>query len=235
MKKVSKKYIALVLIGILMMVLASYFDNQISLFFKVFLSPEYIKNWLLSFGKLSIIVFILLQILQVVVFFIPGEIVQAAGGFVYGTMMGTILSFVGILIGSVITFYITRRYGLKVLKRIMKDESYKKLLNILNRPQNNLILFILYLIPGIPKDTLGFVAGVTKITLLEFIVLSMVGRIPGIFLMNYIGSSISSHSYIKSFLILGIATVLFIIGIWKKDGILDYFSKNKKEGLEKVL
>lgn len=235
MKKVSKKYIAMVLIGILIIVLASYFDNQILLFFKTFLSPESIKNWLLSFGKFGIIVFILLQVLQVVAFFIPGEIVQAAGGFVYGAMMGTVLSFIGILIGSIITFYITRIYGLKVLRKIMKDDSYKKLLNVLNRPQNDLILFILYLIPGIPKDILGFVAGITKISLIEFIALSMVGRIPGIFLMNYVGSSMSNHSYIKSLFILGVATILFIIGIWKKDNIIEYFSKNKKEVLEKVL
>lgn len=231
MKRISNKNI---IIGVffLFMVLIIHYNGQILNIYSYFRDPEIIKNWLLSFGKMSTVVFILLQIFQVVVFFIPGEIVQAAGGFVYGTIMGTILSFIGILIGSVITFYLTRKYGLKIIRKIMRAENYKKLIKLLNKPKNKIILFTLYVIPGIPKDSLGFVAGVTNISMVNFIILSMIGRIPGILLMNYLGASISSHSYIRTIIMLLVTVLVFITGIWKKDSIIDYISQNRKINLK---
>ena len=70
-------------------------------------NPNLLKEVILSYGNFSVLVFILMQVLQVVVFFIPGEFIQIAGGYIFGTFLGGIISLMGITLGSIIVYFIS--------------------------------------------------------------------------------------------------------------------------------
>ena len=78
--------------------------------------------------------------IQVVIFFIPGEVIQAAGGYIFGALGGTLLSFFGIAVGSAILFYICQKFGKKLVQRFVPKDMYDKLEKILNSPKFKLIL-----------------------------------------------------------------------------------------------
>ena len=85
--------------------------------------PEYIRNYLAGFGNVGFLVYMLIQTIQVVIVIIPGDIVSACGGFVYGIPIGFILSYTGLMIGSVIVFYISNqtRTKVEVLEKKVQD------------------------------------------------------------------------------------------------------------------
>ena len=182
-----------------------------------------IEKWLQSFGKLGSMMFILLQIMQVIVFFIPGEFIQASGGYLYGTVVGTLLSVCGILIGSVITFIIAKKFGDRLLRKILPLKDYNKILSLISKPRNRLIIFVLHLLPGFPKDMLGYVSGITSIKLKEFIIISTIARFPGIVISSYIGSNIYDKNYIIVTFTLIIICIILFVGIKKRDNILKRF------------
>ena len=184
-----------------------------------------LKNKILHMGKFGIIYFILFQILQVILFFIPGEVVQIAGGYMYGTIFGTALSIIGILLGSIITFYIARSYGDKFLKRILPIVQYEKVKNLIDKKRNKKIVFILFLIPGFPKDIVGYVCGITKLNLKNFMLLVVVGRIPGILMSVYFGSNLYHGKIIPIMLMMAILIPAILLAIFKGDELIQYLEK----------
>lgn len=103
--------------------------------------PERFRNWISSFGRLGVLVFIGVQVLQVVVFVIPGEVVQVAGGYLYGTILGTLYSVIGITLGSLICFSIARILGYDFVKNIVSEEKLKKFDYLINNPKGETVLF----------------------------------------------------------------------------------------------
>lgn len=198
------------------------FKDSLGAYFHKYYNAENLKNWIRSFGKWSFIVFILLQIIQVVIFVIPGEVTQIAGGFIFGTFWGTILSLVGISIGAVITFLIARRYGDRLLKRILPEKDYIHVKDLVDKPKNKFIIFFLYLLPAFPKDALGYVSGVTPIKFSEFIFYSTLARVPGIILSGYIGSNLSQEKYWIAGIFMIAIVATFIVCMVKQEKILQY-------------
>lgn len=223
MKQFILKYKYILLAIIIAAALFFFIKEKYGQYIVTYYNPEAIKNWILSFGSLSFMIFMLLQIIQVVLFFIPGEVVQAAGGYIYGTLAGAGISLLGATLGAIITFLIARRYGDRLLKRILPRKDYEKTRSLIDRPKNKLILFILYLIPGFPKDVLGYVAGITPIRLRWFIIFSTIARIPGIIMSTYIGSSLYEKNYLLVIITIVLMVILLVIGLWKGDKILEKF------------
>lgn len=194
-------------------------------YFKIYYNPEMIKQWTLSYGKLSFMIFILLQIAQVVVFFIPGEVVQTAGGYIFGTFNGIVLSVTGIILGSILTFAASRTLGNNLLKKILPANDFVRIKKLIDKPKNTLLIFILYLIPGFPKDILGYVAGITQISLGSFLFFSSIARVPGIIMSSYIGSNLYNENYSIVMIVLLFAIVLLIIGTTNNDKIISNLEK----------
>lgn len=222
------KYKNIIYIIIIAVLIYYAFSHNIVKYINDCYNPKEIKNWVQSFGKLSLFAFIFLQILQVVVFFIPGEAIQAVGGYIYGTVYGTILSIVGIAMGSLLTFFIARHFGQKLLEKIIPAREYLKIKKIIDKSGNKYILFVLYLIPGFPKDILGYVSGITKISTKNFILYSTIARIPGIVMSSFIGSNLYSKDYTTVIIAIIVMLILFIIGTLKGQNIINFFNKNYK-------
>ena len=125
MKKFFNKYKNYSFIAIFLLITLYITYEYYNKYFYMLKNPYKVKSFILSYGKYGFVVFILLQIIQVVAFFIPGEIIQITGGYIYGTVVGTILSLIGITIGSCITFFTSYLFGKSFTKKIIPRKDFK--------------------------------------------------------------------------------------------------------------
>lgn len=189
-------------------------------FTKLVKNPREFRELLVSYGPAGIFVFIFFQMSQVVIAAIPGEFVQIAGGYIYGTFFGTVYSLVGIVCGAAIAFFIARLLGLNLVKHLAPQKGFEKFNFIVNQPKVEVTLFLLFLIPGIPKDTLVYLAGLTPIKPLPFFLIFTIARFPGILAASYIGMHVQEQNYTRVIVVVTIACILFLVGLLKKDVII---------------
>lgn len=197
-------------------------------YFPILRDPNKIKDAIMAYGKYSVPAFIILQMIQVIVFFIPGEIIQIAGGYIFGTVYGSIISLLGITLGGVVVYLISRTYGKPFVQKIISKKQLKFFDKILKFGSINYVVFLLYLIPGIPKDAVAYICGISDINFKDFIIYSTVGRIPGIFMSAYFGAKISSRNVPLLATIAIVMTILFVIGVFKGEKIIRNLSKKEK-------
>lgn len=150
-----------------------------------------IKEILTNFGPLGPIVLVVFQILQVVIFFIPGEVFQTAAGYAYGTWIGTLLCIVGIDIGSIVLFVATKKYGSSLVDKFVPKKVSDYFYKLLQSEKINFIVFLIYLVPGIPKDGSIFLCGLSKINLRDFLIYSTLGRLPALIISCYYGANLA--------------------------------------------
>lgn len=199
--------------------------EHIMTFYRIITDGDVVKGYLERFGPWSAVIFFIFQILQVVIFFIPGEVIQAAGGYIFGAFWGTILSFFGIAIGSAILFYICQRFGKRLVQRFVSKELYERLENILNSPKFKLILVILFFLPGAPKDSLIMVCALSNITLWHFVVFSMIGRIPALVASSFMGANLAEGNILGVVIISIIALIACALGIIFRKDVFKYMEK----------
>lgn len=233
-RKKLKKYIINGLIWTLVIILLVVVYFQFSRKFTVFRDPEKLKNLILSFGSYSIFAFIILQMIQVIIFFIPGEVMQVAGGYIFGPIIGGIASAVGIILGSAVAYFIANLCGKKYINKLVEKNNLTKIKKILDAGSNNVVIFVIYFIPGIPKDILVYVAGVSNISLKDFLIYSSVGRLPWIIASAIFGHGIHSGNYASMIIIGIISGVLFLIGILRGHRIIDFFHRKLKHDHRKT-
>ncbi len=163
----------------------------------------------------SPLVIVALQILQVVVFVIPGEVVQIGAGFLFGVVRGATLSIVGIAVGSLINYTVGRLLGRRFVEAITSAESRRRIDNIVERRGTKIGFFLLFVIPGLPKDILGYVAGAAghSMSVKTFLLFSMIGRVPGIAGSAAIGASAAAGHTTVAITLFVLAVVALILGI----------------------
>jgi len=117
----------------------------------------------------------------------------------------------------------------------MPEEKLKSFYFLINSPQSEIIKFLLFLIPGLPKDILTYIAGLAPIKPLRFFIMVTIARTPGIFFSSYIGSNIQKKNYGIAIIVGIIATALFLLGLFYRTQILNYLSNhfNKKRDYPK--
>ncbi|MEI6563720.1 MAG: VTT domain-containing protein [bacterium] len=216
----------LVLVGILALVTLAAMRYTVPLT-RLISNADKFGEYLASFGIWGAAVFVLIQAVQVVVAPIPGELTQFAGGFIYGTLPGTVFSILGILAGSVIVFGLGRLFGLPLIKVLIPEKAFTKFGFLLNHPKTELAILILFLIPGSPKDILTYLAGLTPVKPLRFFVASMVARFPGILLSSYIGAHVEEKAYGPVIAASVIALGLFVAGVLMQDRLVALFKHRK--------
>lgn len=146
-------------------------------------------------GLWSPLVCIGIQFLQVVIFAIPGEITQIAAGYVFGAWMGFVYSLVGIVLGSIFDFWFARLVGRPVVERMMGPERLERIDALLHSRKGRSALFVLFLIPGMPKDAMSYGAGLTQFGMGEFVVISGLARTPALLFSTLMGSQLYQRDY----------------------------------------
>lgn len=185
---------------------------------------EDIVAFLEKYETESIPIYIGLQILQVVVSVLPGQVFQLAAGYMYTFIPALIYALIGATVGTMISFGLARVLGRDFVHLFFGEEKTYYYMQRLNSKRAYTLVFLLYLIPGIPKDMVSYVAGISEINFKAFIFLSIVGRLPGMMGSIMIGSMWNKEQY-AGMIILGIvAAVAFILClIFRKkiNGFLD--------------
>ncbi len=188
---------------------------------KLMRDPQQLRDTLKSYGYVSALIFILLQFVQVVIAAIPGEFVQIAGGYIYGTFLGTLYSIIGIVGGTVIVFYLARLIGYPVVKAFVSKDKLERFNFLINSQKSEIAMFILFLIPGLPKDILTYIAGLTPVRPGRFFLIILFARFPGIIGSSIIGENLQEKDYLPVIIISVVATVLFVAGTLLRNRIID--------------
>lgn len=200
---------AVVFIGIIVFISIKYTPFII----KTVSNTEKFRDYILSYGIIGIFVFMGFQIMHIAIPVIPGELVQMAGGYVYGVIFGSALLIAGTTIGTTIIFYTSRMIGYPLVNIFVSKEKLEKFSFLTSSSKVEIAMFILFMIPGIPKDTLVYIAGVTPIKPSRFILISLAARTPGIIGSAFIGASLLEKDY-KSVIIIAIFLLtVFTVGI----------------------
>ena len=176
-------------------------------------SREHFKQDIYQKGIMGWLTVLGIQVLQVVVALIPGEPIEVLAGITYGTFGGMATCLVGALIGTIIIFYAVRWLGHSLVHAVVEGEKLNKLKFLKNAKRLELITFILFFIPGTPKDVLTYFAGLTPIKPLRFFVISLFARIPSVITSTYAGATLGDGHIWGFVIIYGITAVIAVAGI----------------------
>ena len=189
---------------------------------RLFCSKQRLLHFLQSLGPWGFAGLILLQVLQVVVAPIPGEVTGLLGGFLYGPILGTIISTIGLTIGSYLAFVLSRILGRPFVEKFVPELALKRFDYLLNQ-KGVFLVFLLFLIPGTPKDYLCYILGLGHLSALEFIAIGGVGRLFGTSLLSFGGNFIRLDQYGRFFILLGVAVMGVVVALAYKDRLEKLF------------
>ena len=202
--------------------------------FQIFPSTDEIQAYIQGFGPWAPVVFFLLQIAQVILAPIPGNLTALMGGTLFGVLPGFLLSSVGIFIGSSLAFGLTRRFGKPLALRFISEETYDRY-NSFFHGRSIVFIFLVFLIPFFPKDAFCFLAGLSNIRFLLFSVLMMMGRLPGIYIASLAGAGFIDFPWWIWAIIAIPSIILIALVLQNADKIEAWFYKQlngKKNGVD---
>lgn len=179
-----------------------------------------------SFGLGGYLIMLGIQIIQVIIAFIPGEPIEIIAGMMYGTFGGLLLCLVGCIIGSTFVFLLVKKLGINFVNKIINSEKFQSYDFLKNPDKRDSLIFTLFLIPGTPKDVLTYFAPFTGIKLLKFLFIIMIARIPSIISSTYAGATLSRGELWKSVVIFLICGLIGLGGIIINNHFLKH---NKRE------
>ena len=164
-------------------------------------------------GSLGPLVCIGLQFVQVVIFAVPGEITQVAAGYVFGAWLGFVYSVVGIMLGSGFNYSFARLVGRPVMEKLLGAKRLERIDEAFQSRKGKSALFVLFLIPGMPKDAMSYGAGLTQLRLGEFVVISGLARTPALLFSTVIGSQLYDRNYV-AMAVTGTIALVSILGFY---------------------
>jgi len=195
--------------------------------FHFFLQRERLIAWIHSLGAWGFAGFILLQVVQVVAAPVPGEATGVLGGYLYGPFLGVVLSTIGLTLGSFLAFTLSRFFGRPLTEKFVNAKTMERFDYLLHH-KGAFLVFLLFLIPGFPKDYLCYILGLGHLTTLEFLTIATTGRLLGTMLLTIGGMYLRNHQYSRFFLLSGAAVVIVFLTIAYKDR-LEAFLKSLHE------
>ncbi|NMA79546.1 MAG: TVP38/TMEM64 family protein [Clostridiales bacterium] len=190
---------------------------------------EALKERIDSFGFWGILVFIGIQILQIVIAFIPGEPIEIVAGILYGMWGGLAASIIGILIGTISVFYLVKLLGKPFVNTFFGEEKLNKFRILNDERKLELLTFILFLIPGTPKDILIYVVSLTKIKASRFFIIATLSRLPSVASSVLVGATLGRGNFILSIVIFLVTGAIGVVGIMFNDKLMKRFRTSDKE------
>ena len=176
--------------------------------------PERFREWISSYGFLGKLIYVGMVIIQVIFAVIPGEPLEIGGGYAFGAFEGTILCLIGITVGSMIVFALVRTLGVRVVEIFYPIEQIRSLKFLKNTERFNVVTYIIFFMPGTPKDLLTYFIGLTDMKWQTWLFITFFSRIPSVLTSTLSGSALGEEKYITAIIVLAITILLSIIGIW---------------------
>ncbi len=174
---------------------------------RLYTDRQFMHDLLRRWGVLAPLVFIGIQALQVVVAPIPGDVTGLLGGFAFGQWLGFVYSTIGLTIGSLAAFWLGRRLGAPFVRRVTGPEVWQRL-DFVVEAEGAILCFIIFLVPGLPKDTLCYLFGVSPLPFWVFALVSTLGRMPGTWVLSAGGAKAATAEYTQLLLLTAVVTAL---------------------------
>ena len=218
-KLIYQLFIAILVMAIISLLLYKPFEHLLN-------NPETLKNKLSKLGNWGKLILILMMTIQVVFVFLPGEIIEVASGFCYGTFEGRVIWLLGAILGTIIIFWLVERYGIKFVNKFYNQEKLNEIYFLKSKKNIELIIFIIFFIPGTPKDILTYFAPFTRIKLSTFLLITTVARIPSIITSTIGGNALSNQNYHFTITVFIITGIISILGLFAYKSYINRQHKN---------
>lgn len=222
MKKTCKRIIlyCILFVGLVIGITAILFPH-----FQKLSDPFYqskIREWVNNMGIMGVIAILGLQILQIIIAFIPGEPVEILSGALYGTTGGLTLCLIGCVIASSIIFSLSKCFGKKLLYALFSKENVQSWKWLQDSKKCTMVTFILFFIPGTPKDMLTYVVGITDMSISKFLVISSLARVPSVLSSSMVGATMCRGDWEISVVAFFVTGIIGIAGIGFNEKIIDF-------------
>ena len=175
--------------------------------------PVAFREWVDARGAWGQIVMVAIVAIQILVALIPGEPFEFAAGYAFGVWQGLLLCMIGSFIGGALAMLLARRFGMRLIKALFPKQDIDNLAIFKNPARLKMITFILFLIPGTPKDVMVYALGLTPMSVLQGMALTTVARIPSIVTSTLSGHALGEEQYLASVIIYGLTGIASLIAI----------------------
>jgi len=191
---------------------------------RLYRDKKLLKETVRSWGWMAPLVFIAIQALQVIVSPIPGEITGPVGGALFGTWLGLIYSTIGLSVGTLFCFWVGRLWGEPLVRPFLSERHWNRM-NFILEAEGVILCFILYLIPGFPKDIISYLFGLSPLPFWLFAVVSTIGRLPGTLISSYFGANVAEHQYLYAVALMAAVIALCLPLYYYRERLLRRFHK----------
>jgi uncharacterized membrane protein YdjX (TVP38/TMEM64 family) len=222
----------LVLLGVLLVLVlllffyGADFWSLVVRFFYFLSDREKISVYIEGFGPAAPLVFILVQILQVLLAPIPGEATGFVGGYLFGVTKGFLFSSIALSIGSIINFGIGRFLGRRYVRKVIPPKYLARFDRVAGRA-GVLIVFMLFVFPGFPKDYMCLFLGLSSLPFKIFFLMTTIGRMPGTFILSLQGAMLFEQNYVILALATGICSGIVLLGYRYRESLYVWIEKQK--------
>lgn len=186
-----------------------------------------------SFGTFAPLAFIGIEILQIVAAFIPGAPIEVMSGVLFGSVWGVIWCFIGVFIGTVIVFYLVRKFGKPLVFKLFPKEKLENMKLLNDEKRLTLTIFILFVIPGTPKDFLTYIAGLTDIKPMKFFFTAAIARTPSMACSVFMGANLGKGRFLISFIMFAVIILMSVTGYFIKKKFIDKTDSSKTSNATK--
>ncbi|NLT95377.1 MAG: TVP38/TMEM64 family protein [Clostridia bacterium] len=196
-------------------------------FLSVFRYPEEVRRIITGAGAMGPLIFILMQVLQVLIAPIPGQVMGLIGGYLFGPVLGVIYTITGATIGFTMIIILTRKLGRPFVERFVNKKLLDKF-DRLTREKGKLVFFLIFLLPTFPDDVISFIAGLTIIRIRDLIIISFLGRLPGYIVLNLTGNGFTYENLSPVIVFVILLLIILAIAFWKRGWIHEFvFHENR--------
>ena len=175
--------------------------------------PEQFRNWVDRHGVWGPLTFVGCVLLQVVIAMIPGEPFEIIAGYAFGWLEGLLLTLIGIALGSVLIFFLSRRFGKPLARLFFSEEKLDRLEFLQKTKKFRLIAFLLMFLPGTPKDLLSYAVGMTTIDLKTWLLVVTIARIPSVLTSVVGGDALGMKNYWFAAIVFGATLLISLLGL----------------------
>ena len=165
------------------------------------------RDAILSFGYLAPLMFMVLQMLQVLFAPVPGEATGILGGYLFGAWPSFIYSSAALAVGSALAFGIGHLFADAFKDRFSQTKVYRRFNHLVFRG-DFVIPFVLFLFPGFPKDSLSYMLGLSTMPFKVFIFIATIARMPGTLVLCFEGAQVYERNFFELLLLLAFSAIV---------------------------
>ena len=180
-------------------------------------------------GALGVLTLFAMQFIQIVIALIPGEIIQVAAGMMYGPWLGALIIVAGCVVSSAFIYLLISKLGRPFAQAMISPKWMAKLRDFEDTDHLNTMVFVLFLIPGLPKDIFSYLVPLTDMSLRSFVIISNTARLPGIFLSTYAANSFIDGDYLESVLLFIACAVVAVLAVLFSEHLIRFFRKRQNK------